>query len=188
MWFTEETGIRVCIQNHIAGLVGYAVVGICSNIIKKLVNCDKGVLHCGGLLIPNGAQCSKEFVVHGPGIVEEGANNPLYLRDTSVVKRWDCIDGGARELFFCAIRNFTMLVWRVYRFCWGWMAIAITDIVDVAGHTCLAGAVSAIPLDVDASKFGTRPIGGDDIGLAECVKEVLGMVFASVLDTEVINN
>lgn len=171
-----------------ASSVGDAVIGICSDIIEELVNCHQGVFRSCSLSRSNCAKCSKEFVVHCSGVVEEGADDSLDPFDTVVVERWACINGGASVLFFCAIYNFTMLVRGVDRFCWGWMVIACTDIIDVTGHGGAAGAVSVIPLDVDARKFGTRPIGGDVVGLAECIKEVFGVVFAHILDTEVIDN
>ena len=50
---------------------------------------SRGRVLCGGrLLQADGAECHQQFVVYGPGIIEEGANNTLDAFDASSIQGW----------------------------------------------------------------------------------------------------
>ena len=62
------------------------------NIIKELRDCCSCVFGDFGLLGTDGAESSKEFMVNGPCIVQEGTNNTLNLLDAGGIEGWTCVN------------------------------------------------------------------------------------------------
>ena len=62
-------------EGHGAGVEYEAAVGVSCNIVKELGH--RGVCPLGGcdLLRANGTKYHQEFVVDGPVIIQQGANN-----------------------------------------------------------------------------------------------------------------
>jgi hypothetical protein len=69
-------------ENHAASAICGAVVGVCGQVVKKLVHGNIGGFSGCGLLGTQGAEGGKEFVVNCTCIVEESANDALNSFDT----------------------------------------------------------------------------------------------------------
>ena len=79
-------GVGLGGEDHGAGLVEDAVVGIGGEVVKDLTGDGLGEL-CGcGLCVSKVAEGDKELVVYCATIIQEGADNGLDLFDTGVVK------------------------------------------------------------------------------------------------------
>ena len=64
-------------EAHVAGSVGDDVVGVCYNIVQKLVDgCDRR-LCCAFVSSANLAECDYELVVDHSPVVEEYTKNAL---------------------------------------------------------------------------------------------------------------
>ena len=72
-------------------MVCYAIVGVCCDIVKELVNSYGGVFSGMCLLGADGAKCGEEFVINCAGIIEERTDNALDAFDPFVVKGWACV-------------------------------------------------------------------------------------------------
>lgn len=59
---------------------------------------------------------------------------------------------------------------------------------NVAGHGDVDVAEFVVPCEGEAAVEGACPINGDGVKELECVDEVLSMMFADVLDAEVVND
>ena len=59
---------------------------------------------------------------------------------------------------------------------------------DVARHGDVDVSCVVIPGQSEAAVEGAVPFSGDCVELAQCVDEMLGVVFADILDAEVIDN
>ena len=51
-----------------------------------------------------------------------------------------------------------------------------------------AGAFGIVPVDVESAEEGTGPVNGDGVEFLEGLDEVVGVLFADVLDPKVIND
>ena len=112
----------MCRQDHITGTVCDAVIWVRGHIIQELRDCRHGVLGGLGLLGADSAESGKEFVVDGPCIVQEGANNTLNLFDAFVVEGRTGVDI-REELFPSTIDDFAMCMWGMLRAAWFWMIV-----------------------------------------------------------------
>ena len=79
--------IRVSGENHVAGPVGDAIIGVGGSIVQELIDFVVGAAGCGSLFGANVVESMEEFVVNGTGIVEQGANDALDSIDASVGQR-----------------------------------------------------------------------------------------------------
>ncbi len=69
-------------ENHVASSICGAVVGVCGQVVKKLVHGNIGGFSGCGLLGTQGTKGGKELVVNCTCIVEESADDALNSFDT----------------------------------------------------------------------------------------------------------
>ena len=67
------------------------------------------------------------------------------------------------------------------------MPISEKDFVDVAVHGQTTGSLVVIPFKIDSGKFGSLPVCRYLIEFLEGIEEVIGMLAACVLHSEVIH-
>ena len=77
-----KAGVGVSAENHVSSTICGAVVGVCGQVVKKLVYGDIGGFSCCGLLETQCTQSGKEFVVNCTCVVEESVNDALNSFDT----------------------------------------------------------------------------------------------------------
>jgi len=100
--FVIKSGVGVSTENHLACVVGDAVVRIGGAVIEEMVDC----LFCGfsgiGLASGDGVESGQNFVVNCTGIVEENSNGAL---DAFNSVWWECwrVVGNSCELCFAAV-------------------------------------------------------------------------------------
>ena len=108
-------GVGVGGEDHGAGSVEYAVVGVGGELVKELTEVCRGEL-CGcGLCGTKVAEGDKELVVYCTPIIQEGADDGLDLVDTGVVE----LGAGVRrvgKLLVGAIHDGCVAKGRVLRF------------------------------------------------------------------------
>ena len=105
----EIAGIGVSCKAHAAALVGDSAVGVCGDIVAKLINGGGCVFVCGSLLGADFTESDKELVVDGSSTEEEGADNALESLDASIVEgRTGWIGAGILDL--CSVVDFGVLV------------------------------------------------------------------------------
>ncbi len=77
-----KAGIGMSAENHVAGTICGAVVGVRGQVVEKLVHGNIcGISGCG-LLGTEGAKSGKEFVIDSTCVVEESTNDALIFFDT----------------------------------------------------------------------------------------------------------
>ncbi len=69
-------------ENHVAGTICGAVIGIRCQVVKKLVHGNIGGFSGCGLLGTQGAKGGKEFVVDSVCVLKESTNDALNSFDT----------------------------------------------------------------------------------------------------------
>ena len=140
------------------------------------------------LLQAERAECGQEFVVHGPGIIEQGANDALHAFDTGIVQQWAVVIIG-EELFLGSIDDYTMLMWQVLQLGWG-VGVVILDeeVLDVPIHGRLACMFCIDPIQVNSGKLLSRPVSGDIVVCEQCLEQMVCAAFICVLDAEVVND
>ncbi len=77
-----KAGIGVSVEDHVTSAICGAIIGVCGQVVKKLVNGNIGGFSDGGLLGTQGAEGGKELVVNCTCVVEESANDAMNSRDT----------------------------------------------------------------------------------------------------------
>ncbi len=77
-----KAGIGVSAENHVASAIRGAVIGVCGQVVKKLVHGNIGGFSGGGLLGTQSAEGGKELVVNHTCVVEESANDALNSLDS----------------------------------------------------------------------------------------------------------
>jgi hypothetical protein len=77
-----KAGVGVSLENHVASAICGAVVGVCGQVLNKLVHGIIGGLGGCVLLGSQGTEDGKELVVNCTCIVEESANDALNSLDT----------------------------------------------------------------------------------------------------------
>jgi hypothetical protein len=81
----EDTKVLCCIcvdgKNCVTHMVLLASIWIRGNIVKELVACIDDCFGAVGLTRGNGTECGKEDGVDSSGVVEERANDILYMLD-----------------------------------------------------------------------------------------------------------
>ena len=59
----------MCTQNHVSGAIDNYTGGVCSAVIKYLIDCLIDALRCGSLLGSNGSKADEELFVHGSSVI-----------------------------------------------------------------------------------------------------------------------
>jgi hypothetical protein len=77
-----KAGVGVSTKNHVTSTICGAVVGVCGQVVKKLVHGNIGGFSSCGLLGTQGTEGGKELVVNCTCIVEESTNDTLNCFDT----------------------------------------------------------------------------------------------------------
>ncbi len=77
-----KAGAGVSAEDHVTGAICGAVIGVCGQVVKKLVHGNIGGFSGGGLLGTQGTEGGNEFVVSCTCVVEESANDALNSLDT----------------------------------------------------------------------------------------------------------
>ncbi len=77
-----KDSIGVSAENHVASAICGAVVGVCGQVVKKLVHGNIGGFSGSGLLGAQGTEDGKKLVVNCMCVVEESANDALNSFDT----------------------------------------------------------------------------------------------------------
>ena len=54
-----ETCVIMCTQDHVAGVIANAIVGVCGTVINYLIDGFIGALRGGGLLLSNGTKADE---------------------------------------------------------------------------------------------------------------------------------
>ena len=91
-------------------------------------------------------------------------------------------------LLFGAVYDLLMQMWRVFGFVGVWVTKSGADVVDVSRHRGSTRSCGVIPCDVYTHKFGTCPISGDGVVLAELCEEMFSMNLIHIFDTKIIHN
>ena len=60
--------------------------------------------------------------------------------------------------------------------------------LEIFGNGDVAGVCGIVPVNGESAEEGTGPVDGDFIEVLEGLDEVVGVLFANVLDTKVVNN
>ncbi len=76
-----KAGVSVSAEYHVASAMCGAVVGVCGQVVEKLVHGNIGGFGGGGLLKTQSAEGGKELVVNCTCVVEESANDALNSLD-----------------------------------------------------------------------------------------------------------
>ena len=64
----------------------------------------------------------------------------------------------------------------------------VKDCLEIFLHGDVAGACGIVPVNGESAEKGTGPVDGDGVEFLEGLGEVVGVIFADVLDSKVINN
>ena len=137
-----------------------------------------------GLLGSNGAKGREHGVVDCSGIVEEHTNNFADTPDGGVIKGWRFVLGG--ELHFGPVLGRLKLVGAVGR-----SGISVSKAgkgpSNVARHGEFDSAGIVVPVKVETTEFGAGPVDGDLVVFGENRDQVVGILFANILDPKVID-
>ena len=151
-------------NDHVAGAISDAGVGVGGNVVKKLVD-FRGIVFGGRLLLcANGTECKEKSVVDGTAIREHTADNALDPFDSGFVEGRAIVWGNG-ILDFVEVCDGRAFMQRDLRFGGGAMDVLGKDIFDVAFHGEPEGAVVVVPGKVDASILGSLPVLGDGVVL-----------------------
>ena len=90
--FIVEACIGVGAEDHVAGSVDDAIRRICGDVVKEVMDCCKSFFGGCSLAGTDGAECDKEFVVHGTSVVEEASHNGLDATNGREVKGGTVVD------------------------------------------------------------------------------------------------
>ena len=60
--------------------------------------------------------------------------------------------------------------------------------LEIFWHGDIAGACGIVPVDDESAEEGNGPVDGDGVEFLESLDEVVGVLFADVLDPKVIND
>jgi hypothetical protein len=77
-----KADVGVSAKNHVVSAICGAIVGVCGQVVEKLVHGNIGGFSGCGLLRTQGTEGGKELVVNCTCIVEESANDALNSFDT----------------------------------------------------------------------------------------------------------
>ena len=163
---SEEAGIRVGRKDHGAGTVGDVIIWVGGNIVQELDDGRAGGLGGGSLLGAQFAEGDKEFVIHCMAIVQQCSYYALNLFDSHIIQRKACF-WHLGILGPGAILDFCVPVGRQLGFYWCGVPILEEDLVGAVFHSKATGALGAVPVQVNSSKLGARPIHGDGVVLLE---------------------
>jgi len=182
----EVGGVGVCCEDHAAGAVEDAVVGIGGAVVEEMI--EAGVGGCCGcsLLCAKFAEGMEKFVVHCSCVVKECTHNALNAFDAKGIKGWGSVGVGG-VLDFGTISDGSSLV-RREDWSLGFLVVIFGEHgVDVVFHGEATGAFGVVPGEVDAGVKVTFPVFSEVIGLLYGVSEVVSVVVADVFDSEVVD-
>jgi len=172
-------------KTHVAGEVFDDGIRMSGSIVEE-VDAGLGSGRSGaGLLGSNGAEGREHGVVDCSGIVEEDTDNFTDTFDSGLIKGWCFVLCG--ELDFGPILGRLELVGAVGR-----SGISVSKAGEgpsnVARHGEFDSAGIIVPVKVEATEFSAGPVDGDLVVFGENGDEVVGILFANILDPKVINN
>ena len=81
----------MCTQNHVTGVIEDSIGGICSAVIKYLIDFVFDALRCGSLLLSSGTKANDQLVLHGSIIIYKCTNDALDAFCALVVQRRTCV-------------------------------------------------------------------------------------------------
>ena len=136
----------------------------------------------------DGTEGAEKFYIQCSCIVEQAANDALYLLEECFIKWWDGVDFIWFVLRFCAVGNGTLFMGQMLQFVRVWMSKQDLDIIDVAIHCQTTGAFAVNPIQINTCKFISTPFRSHLLGFLEGRDQVFGMLVTSVLHVEVIVN
>ena len=173
------------VEAHVAGKIFDDGIRMGGSIVKE-VDAGLGRGSSGaGLLGSNGAEGREHGVVDGSGIIEEHTHNLADSFDSGLIEGWRFVLGG--ELHFGPILGRLKLVGAVGR-----SGISVSKAgkgpSNVARHGEFDSAGSIVPVKVEAAEFSAGPVDGDLVVFGENRDQVVGILFANILDPKVINN
>lgn len=87
-----------------------------------------------------------------------------------------------------AIDRFLPSMRRMFRFGRSYMLEALEGSFDIAGHRQITGAGIIIPSKSETTIAAGGPIGGANIHLGQCVKEMVGVCSVCIFDGEVVDD
>ena len=137
-------------EDHVAGAVGDAIVGICGEVIKELEHVSVCVIDGRGLFLGELAEVYQEFIVNSSGIIPDGSDELLDVDFSSAVKR-----RAGRSfrgiLNLCRIYDGGVTVRGVLRF----LGVGVIKLgvqgCDEVFHREDSGALSIAPSEVNSS-------------------------------------
>ena len=155
-------------SNHLAGSIDDAVVRVCGNVVKELVDGLRGGFSGGGLFGADGVDGNQELVINGATVEEESSNNSLDTSDAIFVERRTGVGFGSK-LRLGAVRDGYVFVRRELTFGRLRVIVTIEDCLDISGDGEATRSFNVIPFEGYASKFGTGPILSNSVVLLENV-------------------
>ena len=129
----------------------------------------------------DGAEGREEGAVDCWGIEKEDTYDLLDQGDVFLVEFGSGV-GGSCELGCCSILGCCPLVGGVLWFGWRGVLEALECFFDVSVHGDVYGAVSVMPLEVEATEGAAGPVGVNGVFELECRLDVFFMLFAHIFD------
>jgi hypothetical protein len=184
--FIEEPSIGMGTQNHVTGLIYYAIRRVGSNKVEEemdsLFSGDCSLWLAGS----DGTESNQKLVVHCSDVVEKQTSNFLNAAFTVVVKEiWSV--GFWGELGLGTIGNRTALVGRATWLGWPGMFEFDEEVLDVTRHTDATVVTHIVPFDIDSCKFVSCHIALHTMEFLEKIKEMIEMFDSNIFDSKVVN-
>ena len=181
----EVGGIGVGCEDHAAGTVEDAIIGISGAVVQKMIKPGVGGF-CGCCLLgANFTEGMEKLVVYCSRIVEKGAHYALNAFDAKRIKQWGSVVL-FRVLDFGTIGDRGSLVRREDWSLGFLMVIFGEHGVDVVFHGEATGALGVVPGEVDACVEVALSVFGEVVEFLDGVSEVVSVVVANVFDSEVV--
>ena len=178
-------GISVGVEDHVAGRVFDGGRGVSGCIVEEINTGISRGFGGMGLLGSNGVEGYQHGVVNGASVVEEHTNNFTNGCGGGSIK-WR---GGVEvsELDTGTILGQDMFVGGIRRF-----GVRDFEAFESPGHIAWHGkqdsAIDVIPVKVEAAEFISGPVKFDSVMFGKGGNEEIGIGFADILDTKVIND
>ena len=181
----EVGGVGVGREDHAAGMVEDAIIGISGAVVQKMIKLGVGGF-CGCCLLgANFTEGMKKLVVNHPRIVEKCAYYALNAFDAKFIKGWGGV--GIISVLNCGtIDDGCSLVGREDWSLGSLVVVFGEHCVDVVFHGETTGALGVVPGEVDACVEVALPVFGEVVEFFDGVSEVVSVVVANVFDSEVV--
>jgi hypothetical protein len=162
-------------------------MGVRGEVIKELF----GSFHSGrgafGLLDGDGTQRHQNRDVDGPSIIQDAADNTLYILYALRGQGGGCV---GRERRLC---GGTVLFrrWCVWAMLWTdrhAMFIRGEEFHDVTRHRNVDGSVLIIPVERNSTVQVSRPVFDDIVRLFDGVYQVRGVFFTHIFHPKIVND